>query len=116
MKLRYLLVVAALMPPAFVAAKGVSAEPLVSGIGRANFDPTIRFQDDLYHAVNGAWLARTKIPADRADYGAFTALTEQAEKDVRAIIEGCAAAGPNATDSEKKGSATFTHRTWTRRG
>jgi putative endopeptidase len=47
----------------------------------------VRFQDDLFRAVNGTWLAKAEIPADRAEYGAFTALTEQAEKDVRAIIE-----------------------------
>jgi putative endopeptidase len=84
------------------AAQVAAAEPLASGIDRANFDPSVRFQDDLFRAVNGAWLARTEIPADRADYGAFTALAEQAEKDVRAIIESCAAAGAKATDEEKK--------------
>ena len=84
------------------AAEGEAAEPLTSGIERANFDPSVRFQDDLFHAVNGTWLAKTEIPADRADYGAFTVLTEQAEKDVRAIIENCASAGENTTDPEKK--------------
>ena len=84
------------------AAVGKAAEPLSSGIERANFDPSVRFQDDLFRAVNGAWLAKTKIPADRADYGAFTALAEQAEKNVRAIIESCADAGENAAGPEKK--------------
>jgi predicted metalloendopeptidase len=84
------------------AAEGEAVEPLTSGIERANFDPSVRFQDDLFHAVNGAWLAKTEIPADRADYGAFTALAEQAEKDVRSIIESCASAGANADDAEKK--------------
>jgi len=83
------------------AAEGAAAEPLTSGIDRANFDPSVRFQDDLFRAVNGAWLAKAEIPADRGDYGAFTVLAEQAEKDVRAIIEGCAA-GENAADPEKK--------------
>lgn len=69
------------------AAESEAAEPLTSGIERANFDPSVRFQDDLFHAVNGAWLAKTEIPADRADYGAFTVLAEQAEKDVLAIVE-----------------------------
>jgi predicted metalloendopeptidase len=103
MKPYWLLVfLSALAPLATAAAKDESAKPLGSGIERANFDPTVRFQDDLYRAVNGTWLAKTKIPADRADYGAFTVLAEQAEKDVRAIIESCASAGANATDTEKK--------------
>jgi len=84
------------------AAGGAAVEPLASGIDRANFDPSVRFQDDLFHAVNGTWLAKTEIPADRAEYGAFTVLAEQAEKDVRAIVESCAAAGQNAADPEKK--------------
>ena len=83
-------------------AAGEAAEPLSSGIERANFDPSVRFQDDLFRAVNGAWLAKTKIPADRGDYGAFTALAEQAEKDVRAIIENCAGAGQHASDTDRK--------------
>ncbi len=84
------------------AAEGKAAGPLADGIDRANFDPGVRFQDDLFRAVNGAWLAKTAIPADRADYGAFTALAEKAEKDVRAIIEGCASGGEDAADPEKK--------------
>ena len=83
-------------------AEGEAAEPLTSGIDRANFDPSVHFQDDLFHAVNGTWLAKTEIPADRADYGAFTALAEQADKDVRPIIESCATAGDNAASPEKK--------------
>jgi putative endopeptidase len=103
MKSRWLLA----FVPAFTllsacAARGEAAEPLTSGIERANFDPSVRFQDDLFRAVNGTWLAKTEIPADRADYGAFTVLAEQAERDVRAIIEGCAGAGAGATDLEKK--------------
>lgn len=84
------------------AAEGQTTEPLASGIDRTNFDPSVRFQDDLFRAVNGTWLAKTEIPADRADYGAFTVLAEQAEKNVRAIIESCASAGESATDLEKK--------------
>ena len=48
-----------------------AAQPLTSGIDQANFDKTVRPQDDLFRAVNGAWLAKTEIPADRSDYGAF---------------------------------------------
>ncbi len=103
MRSRWLFVLSpilALLPACTV--DGEAAQPPASGIDRANFDPSVRFQDDLFHAVNGAWLARTKIPPDRADYGAFTALAEQAEKDVRAIIEHCAAAGQSATGPEKQ--------------
>ena len=79
-----------------------AATPLGSGLDRANFDPSVRPQDDLFRAVNGTWLAKTEIPADRADYGAFAALADQAEKDVKAIIESCAQATDKATGSEKQ--------------
>jgi putative endopeptidase len=80
----------------------IAAEPLGSGIDRANFDPSVRPQDDLFRAVNGAWLAKTEIPADRAEYGSFSLLTDQAEKDVLAILEECAKDASAAPGSEKK--------------
>jgi predicted metalloendopeptidase len=80
----------------------VAAKPLVSGLDLANFDKNVRPQDDLYRAVNGAWLAKTDIPADRSDYGAFTALMEKAEADLHEIIESAAAAKDNVPGSERQ--------------
>ncbi|WP_164234670.1 M13 family metallopeptidase [Microbacterium hydrocarbonoxydans] len=60
---------------------------LPSGLAIEEFSSDIRPQDDLYRHVNGAWLARTEIPEDKARWGSFHLLAEQAEKDVRAIIE-----------------------------
>lgn len=42
---------------------------------------------DLYRHVNGDWLASHEIPADRSVDGTFHGLRDQAEKDVRAIVE-----------------------------
>ncbi|MEV4737325.1 MULTISPECIES: M13 family metallopeptidase [unclassified Microbacterium] len=60
---------------------------LPSGLETTEFSSDIRPQDDLYRHVNGAWLDRTEIPGDKARWGSFHLLAEQAEKDVRAIIE-----------------------------
>ncbi len=60
---------------------------LASGIDRAELDPAVRPQDDLYRHVNGQWIARTAIPDDKARYGSFLVLAEEAEKAVREIIE-----------------------------
>lgn len=60
---------------------------LPSGLETSEFSADIRPQDDLYRHVNGAWLSRTEIPGDKARWGSFHLLAEQAEKDVRAIIE-----------------------------
>lgn len=58
-----------------------------SGLAIADLDASIRPQDDLYLHVNRAWLDRTEIPADKARYGAFLRLAEDAEQAIREIIE-----------------------------
>ena len=55
-------------------------------INFTNFDDGIRVQDDLFRHVNGSWLNRTEIPADKPVTGAFMELRDQAEAAVRDII------------------------------
>ena len=57
-----------------------------SGIDLSELDPATRPQDDLYRHVNGLWIDRTEIPSDKARYGSFHVLQEEAEKAVRDII------------------------------
>ncbi len=64
---------------------------MTSGLDLTHLDRSIRPQDDLFGFVNGGWLATTEIPADRGRYGTFDHLREQAEHDVRALIEEVAA-------------------------
>lgn len=59
----------------------------VSGIDVTALDPAIRPQDDLFRHVNGRWLDTYEIPADRASDGAFRRLHDEAEEQVRAIID-----------------------------
>jgi putative endopeptidase len=73
-------------------------QALASGIDRDELDPAIRPQDDLYRHVNGRWVARTPIPADKARYGSFMILAEEAEQAVRAIIEQAQAADPGTPE------------------
>ncbi len=47
----------------------------------------MRLQDDLFRHFNGKWLKETVIPEDRASDGAFMVLRNEAEAQVRAIIE-----------------------------
>ncbi len=63
-----------------------------SGIDHDAIDPTVRPQDDLYRHANGRWLATHEIPADRAMDGGFRKLHDEAEEQVRAIIEELGAA------------------------
>lgn len=66
---------------------GNSEQILASGVQKENFDEYVRPQDDFFRHVNGTWLEETEIPADKSNYGAFTALHDQAQKDLRMIIQ-----------------------------
>jgi putative endopeptidase len=73
-----------------------------SGIELDERDDTIRPADDLYRHMNERWIARTPIPADKARYGSFHMLAEEAEKAVRSIIEECQGA-PVGSEARKVG-------------
>jgi putative endopeptidase len=77
----------------------VTTSALRSGLDLRWVDPAIRPQDDLFGHVNGQWLRTHVIPDDRAQDGAFRALYDKAEEDVRAIIE--EADGEPSTDARK---------------
>ncbi|GAA1448280.1 M13 family metallopeptidase [Leifsonia poae] len=64
-----------------VTSAGVS-----SGIETSELDPAVRPQDDLFRHVNGKWIDRTEIPGDKARWGSFMILAEEAESAVRDII------------------------------
>ncbi|BFM12915.1 M13 family peptidase [Simiduia litorea] len=86
------------------AAKPEKASALIAGIELSNTEPSIRAQDDFYRHVNGQWLAKTAIPADKSNYGSFTKLADDAEVQLRAIIESAAAsAAKEGTEQQKVG-------------
>jgi len=64
-----------------------------SGIDRAHFNENFRPQDDLYRYANGAWLNSYVIPDDRAGDGVSRELYDEAERQVREIIETSSGAG-----------------------
>ncbi len=71
------------------AQQTASASPagLSSGITLANMDTTVAPQQDFFRYVNGSWLDNTEIPADKARWGSFDELRENAEKQVLAIVQ-----------------------------
>ncbi|RZS63715.1 putative endopeptidase [Agromyces ramosus] len=75
---------------------------LPSGIAKDELDADVRPQDDLFRHVNGRWIERTEIPADKARYGSFLVLHEEAEQAVREIIEEAQQAEPG-TEARKVG-------------
>ena len=92
--------VAGMLGAAFAAAAATT--PLTSGIDPTNFDTTVRAQDDFFHYVDGGWVARTEIPADRARWGSFDVLIEQAGNEVRSILEDPATGAPGADGDARK--------------
>jgi len=87
------------------SSMSAAAKPASSGIELASFDKSVRPQDDLFQHVNGAWLAKTQIPADKSTYGSFDMLVDKSQADVRAVFED-AAKTPNkavGSDAQKIG-------------
>ena len=80
----------------------MTSDALTSGITTDDLDPAVRPQDDLFRHVNGRWIARTEIPDDKARYGSFLVLAEEAEAAVRDIIHESQEAEPG-TEARKVG-------------
>ncbi len=52
------------------------------GIDTAQMDTSVKPGDDFYKYVNGKWVSTFKMPADKARYGVFDALSDKSESDV----------------------------------
>ncbi|HSC69080.1 MAG TPA: M13 family metallopeptidase [Cellvibrio sp.] len=75
---------------------------LGSGIELANMDTSVAAQQDFFRYINGKWVDNTSIPADKARWGSFDALNENAEKQVLALIKELAATGHAQGSDEQK--------------
>jgi putative endopeptidase len=62
-------------------------QELVSGIIKQNMNINASPGNDFQGYVNGTWLKKNEIPADKSSYGAFDMLFDQSQIDVRTIIE-----------------------------
>src|SRR6202030_1293624 len=75
------------------------------GFDDSGVDPTTNPGDSFFDFANGAWDARTVIPADKSRFGMFDALTDKTQEQVRAIIEEAARSGASPdTDAGKIGA------------
>lgn len=50
-------------------------------------DPAVRVHDDLHRAVNGGWIQRTEMRADKALHGSFEILRDLSDQRVRDLVE-----------------------------
>ena len=61
----------------------VKQEP---GINVSNMDKKIKPSDDFFRYVNGSWLDKTEIPADKTTWGSFNELRKKTDKDALEIL------------------------------
>jgi putative endopeptidase len=85
---------------ALVLAAACGPEPvtLSSGIDTQYMDTSVRPGDNFFRYMNGKWLDETEIPADKSNYGGFIILADEAQENVKGIIE------ESATGDFAKGS------------
>ncbi len=75
-----------------VAMPVSAAKPVYGdwGYNPAAMDSSVKPGDDFWAYVNGTWDKTTKIAPDRRSAGPFVSLSDQAESDVRSIVESLA--------------------------
>lgn len=82
------------------------APPVVpgSGLDLDAMDTSVRPGDDFFAYMNGTWLKETEIPADKSNYGGFIILHDEAQEDVKAIVDEAASGDfAKGTDEQKVG-------------
>ncbi len=104
--------VAALSATLWLAGCAEQAPMPDGGAPKAAIGP--RPQDDIYRAVNGAWLATTEIPPDRASWGAFLELRDQSVMQSKVVIDEAAAAGAERHAGPAEDRRCCTRASWTR--
>ena len=57
------------------------------GIDTDGMDKSVAPADDFYLFANGKWAAKTEIPADKSNYGMFTALDDLSKDRVKIVLE-----------------------------
>jgi len=73
-------------------------------VDRSSMDVSVAPGDDFFRYANGGWLRKTEIPPDRASYGAWAELFDQAQRRTHDLLEAVAngSAAPG-TDERKIG-------------
>src|SRR5271170_3114448 len=73
--------------PSSAPASPAAAPRALHAVDPTAMDPSVSPGTDFYLYANGAWLARTEIPADRSSTGVKVRLTEIVEERSKAILE-----------------------------
>jgi putative endopeptidase len=76
-------------------------------IDPANFNTSVRPQDDFYEYVNGNWIKKNPIPATETGWGNFNVLNEKSQAALRSICEESAANTKAAAGSNEQKIGDF---------
>ncbi len=79
--------------PAPAPTPAAAAKIGAFGVDLSARDLSVKPGDDFFAYANGTWVKSTPIPADRSRWGLFDVLDEQADADVRVLVEEVAARG-----------------------
>ena len=92
-------------PAAHAALTAAADAPQIHpwGFDLGGRDLTVKPGDDFNAYANGAYLKNTEIPADKARFGPFDVLYENAQSQLKAIIE-TSAANPTNANAQKVGA------------
>ena len=102
MKTKHYVAVAAM---AFAAMTGCTSQKEVkntSGIDLANLDTTVAAGTDFFRYACGGWNDAHPLTAEYSRYGTFDMLFENSQKQVRELIESCAAQKGTPGSKEQK--------------
>jgi len=99
---------AAQAPAADTTPKVATTPPVKPALGDfgldiAGMDRSAIPGDNFFEYVNGGWFKATEIPADRSSYGSFSLISDQAQKDTRAILDEAAADASASGDRKQFG-------------
>ena len=73
--------------PKLESSAATAGTALGAGIDPSNMDTSVAPQQDFFRYVNGKWVDNAQIPADKARWGSFDALSENSQTQVRTLIE-----------------------------
>jgi len=87
-----------------VSCRNKDTAELRSGIILKNMDTTVNPGNNFTQYVNGTWVKKTKLPADKSSYGAGSIVNDEAQENVKAIIENAAKSnGKDGSEEQKIG-------------
>ena len=81
-----------------------------SGINLSYMDTKTKPNDDFFRFVNGSWLDKTEIPADKTIWGSFNELRQKTDKDALEILAE-ASKNPKYNSNTDQGKAINLYKT-----